>query len=91
MCAKTNLPSSSFSSSSPTTQQRVILHFDLDTFYTQVERNRLGIENDVDIPIAVQQWEGLIAVNYAGEKMIFSITVLITSMSISIVRDKEVQ
>jgi nucleotidyltransferase/DNA polymerase involved in DNA repair len=37
----------------------------LPLFPSQVERVRLGIE-DRSIPIAVQQWNGLIAVNYAG-------------------------
>lgn len=41
---------------------RVILHIDLDCFYCQVEHRRLGIPRD--IPLAVQQWDGLIAVNY---------------------------
>ncbi|WIA12559.1 hypothetical protein OEZ85_006220 [Tetradesmus obliquus] len=43
---------------------RVILHIDLDCFYAQVEQKRLGIPRDV--PCAVQQWNGLIAVNYAA-------------------------
>lgn len=49
-----------------TTQQlgRVILHLDLDCFYAQVEQLRLGIPRDA--PCAVQQWQGLIAVNYAA-------------------------
>ncbi len=42
--------------------ERVILHIDLDCFYCQVEHRRLGIPRDV--PLAVQQWDGLIAVNY---------------------------
>ncbi|KAI5067385.1 hypothetical protein GOP47_0017913 [Adiantum capillus-veneris] len=42
----------------------VILHVDLDCFYAAVERARLGIP--VEKPLAVQQWEGLIAVNYAA-------------------------
>lgn len=41
---------------------RVILHIDLDCFYCQVEHRRLGIPREV--PLAVQQWDGLIAVNY---------------------------
>ena len=41
---------------------RVILHLDLDAFYCQVEHKRLGIDRNV--PLAVQQWAGLIAVNY---------------------------
>jgi len=42
----------------------VILHLDLDAFYAQVEHRRLGIDRSV--PLAVQQWAGLIAVNYAA-------------------------
>ncbi len=38
---------------------RVIAHLDLDCFYAQVERNRLGISPEV--PLAVQQWTALIA------------------------------
>lgn len=41
---------------------RIIAHIDLDAFYTQVEHKRLGISRD--LPLAVQQWEGLIAINY---------------------------
>ncbi|KAK0723721.1 hypothetical protein B0T21DRAFT_414094 [Apiosordaria backusii] len=41
---------------------RVIAHLDLDCFYAQVEMVRLGIPEDK--PLAVQQWQGLIAVNY---------------------------
>ncbi|KAJ7552061.1 hypothetical protein O6H91_06G040100 [Diphasiastrum complanatum] len=41
---------------------RVVLHVDLDCFYAAVEQVRLGIPREV--PLAVQQWEGLIAVNY---------------------------
>lgn len=43
---------------------RVIVHLDLDCFYCQVEQKRLGIPRDV--PMCVQQWNGLIAVNYAA-------------------------
>jgi DNA polymerase eta len=45
---------------------RVILHIDLDCFYCQVEQKRLDISPDV--PCAVQQWEGLIAINYAARE-----------------------
>ena len=41
---------------------RVIVHIDLDAFYTQVETRRLGVPPH--LPLAVQQWDGLIAVNY---------------------------
>ena len=37
---------------------------DLDCFYAQVEQRRLGIA--ASTPLAVQQWDGLIAVNYAA-------------------------
>ncbi|KAI1392328.1 sister chromatid cohesion protein Eso1 [Hypoxylon trugodes] len=50
---------SSYSISSPL---RVIAHIDLDAFYAQCEMVRLGIADDQ--PLAVQQWQGLIAVNY---------------------------
>ncbi|KAI8848069.1 hypothetical protein BC829DRAFT_394660 [Chytridium lagenaria] len=43
---------------------RVLLHVDLDAFYAQVEHVRLNIP--IDVPLAVQQWQGLIAVNYAA-------------------------
>lgn len=45
---------------------RIILHADLDCFYCQVEQKRLGIS--IDVPAAVQQWNGLIAVNYAARE-----------------------
>ncbi|PIA17981.1 DNA/RNA polymerase [Coemansia reversa NRRL 1564] len=45
-------------------QHRAIIHIDLDCFYCQVEQLRLGISPD--IPLAVQQWQGLVAVNYAA-------------------------
>lgn len=41
---------------------RVIAHIDLDAFYAQCEMVRLGIAPDK--PLAVQQWQGLIAINY---------------------------
>jgi DNA polymerase eta len=41
---------------------RVIAHIDLDAFYAQCEMVRLGVAED--LPLAVQQWQGLIAVNY---------------------------
>jgi DNA polymerase eta len=40
----------------------VIAHIDLDAFYAQCETVRLGI--DPSNPLAVQQWQGLIAINY---------------------------
>ncbi|KAI0447224.1 impB/mucB/samB family protein [Xylaria telfairii] len=53
----------SYSTSSPL---RVIAHIDLDAFYAQCEMVRLGI--DEEQPLAVQQWQGLIAVNYPARK-----------------------
>ncbi|KAL1865641.1 hypothetical protein VTK73DRAFT_5115 [Phialemonium thermophilum] len=49
----------SFSTSCPL---RVVAHVDLDAFYAQCEMVRLGVAEDQ--PLAVQQWQGLIAVNY---------------------------
>ncbi|KAK1047435.1 DNA-directed DNA polymerase eta rad30 [Friedmanniomyces endolithicus] len=53
---------STLSHSSPTCPLRVIAHIDLDAFYAQCETVRLGI--DPTKPLAVQQWQGLIAINY---------------------------
>ncbi|KAH3962301.1 hypothetical protein HBI56_194390 [Parastagonospora nodorum] len=47
---------------SPQTPLRVIAHVDLDAFYAQCETVRLGL--DPSLPLAVQQWQGLIAINY---------------------------
>jgi len=47
---------------SPQTPLRVIAHVDLDSFYAQCETVRLGL--DPAKPLAVQQWQGLIAINY---------------------------
>lgn len=41
---------------------RVIALIDLDAFYAQCETVRLGL--DPTKPLAVQQWQGLIAINY---------------------------
>ncbi|KAL9120464.1 MAG: hypothetical protein Q9187_002984 [Circinaria calcarea] len=54
------------SSSSTTCPLRVIAHIDLDAFYAQCEMVRLNIPEDQ--PLAVQQWQGLIAVNYPARK-----------------------
>ncbi|KAJ1030514.1 hypothetical protein NDA16_001423 [Ustilago loliicola] len=47
----------------PTNPLRVIAHCDVDAAYAQFEASRLGLDATV-VPIAVQQWQGLIAVNY---------------------------
>jgi DNA polymerase eta len=47
---------------STTTPLRAIAHIDLDAFYAQCETVRLGV--DPGKPLAVQQWQALIAVNY---------------------------
>ena len=44
------------------TDGRVVIHLDLDAFYAQVETVRLGLNPST--PVAVQQWHGIIAVNY---------------------------
>ncbi|KAH7312006.1 hypothetical protein BKA65DRAFT_574731 [Rhexocercosporidium sp. MPI-PUGE-AT-0058] len=48
--------------SATTCPLRVIAHVDLDAFYAQCEMVRLGVKEDQ--PLAVQQWQGLIAINY---------------------------
>ncbi|KAJ9155371.1 Sister chromatid cohesion protein Eso1 [Pleurostoma richardsiae] len=53
----------SYATSSPL---RVIAHIDLDAFYAQCEMVRLGVAEDQ--PLAVQQWQGLIAINYPARK-----------------------
>ncbi|KAI0105718.1 impB/mucB/samB family protein [Nemania sp. FL0031] len=53
----------SYSTSSPL---RVIAHIDLDAFYAQCEMVRLGV--DEEQPLAVQQWQGLIAINYPARE-----------------------
>ncbi|KAI0476422.1 DNA/RNA polymerase [Xylariaceae sp. FL0804] len=53
-------------SGSTSSPLRVIAHIDLDAFYAQCEMVRLGIAEDQ--PLAVQQWQGLIAVNYPARK-----------------------
>ena len=50
------------SQSTTTCPLRVIAHIDLDAFYAQCEMVRLGVPEDQ--PLAVQQWQGLIAINY---------------------------
>jgi len=48
------------------TPLRTIAHVDLDAFYAQCELVRLGLEEST--PLAVQQWQGLIAINYPARK-----------------------
>ena len=55
---------------------RVIAHIDLDAFYAQCESVRLGI--DPTKPLAVQQWQGLIAINYPARAYGLSRHVTIT-------------
>ncbi|KAF6239643.1 hypothetical protein HO173_002189 [Letharia columbiana] len=52
--------------SSNTCPLRVIAHIDLDAFYAQCEGVRLCIPEEQ--PLAVQQWQGLIAINYPARK-----------------------
>jgi DNA polymerase eta len=51
----------------PLRATRCIIHIDLDAFYAQVESKRLGLPPDV--PLCVQQWNSLIAVNYAARAL----------------------
>ncbi|KAI9802627.1 MAG: hypothetical protein M1825_002649 [Sarcosagium campestre] len=57
---------SQLAQSSTSCPLRVIAHIDLDGFYAQCETVRLGLSEDQ--PLAVQQWQGLIAINYAARK-----------------------
>lgn len=47
---------------STATPLRVIAHIDLDAFYAQCEMVRLGTPKEA--PLAVRQWDSLIAINY---------------------------
>ncbi|KAI5299133.1 DNA-directed DNA polymerase eta rad30, partial [Ascosphaera atra] len=62
----------SFSTKTPL---RVIAHIDLDAFYAQCEMVRLNMPREV--PLAVQQWESLIAINYAARP--YNVTRMITA------------
>ncbi|KAI9672769.1 MAG: DNA-directed DNA polymerase eta rad30 [Alyxoria varia] len=62
--------------SSPTCPLRVVAHIDLDAFYAQCEMIRLGVAEDQ--PLAVQQWQGLIAINYPAREYGLSRHVTIT-------------
>ena len=46
---------------------RLILHADMDAFYAQVESIRLSLPHSV--PLAVRQWNRVIAVNYAARPL----------------------
>ncbi|PGH16774.1 hypothetical protein AJ80_05089 [Polytolypa hystricis UAMH7299] len=59
----------------PRNPLRVIAHIDLDAFYAQCEMVRLSTPRD--IPLAVQQWDSLIAVNYAARP--FGVSRMITA------------
>ncbi|KAH8701753.1 putative sister chromatid cohesion protein [Talaromyces proteolyticus] len=61
---------------SPISPLRVIAHVDLDAFYAQCEMVRLGIPRDT--PLAVQQWDSLIAINYAARP--FGITRMLSAI-----------
>lgn len=60
---------------STATPLRVIAHIDLDAFYAQCEMVRLGTPRDT--PLAVRQWDSLIAVNYPARA--FGITRMVTA------------
>ncbi|KAL4980489.1 hypothetical protein BDW66DRAFT_166574 [Aspergillus desertorum] len=60
---------------SPTSPLRVIAHIDLDAFYAQCEMVRLGTPREK--PLAVQQWDSLIAINYSARA--FGITRMISA------------
>ncbi|KAJ5099750.1 hypothetical protein N7532_006751 [Penicillium argentinense] len=61
---------------STATPLRAIAHIDLDAFYAQCEMVRLGIPRDT--PLAVRQWDSLIAVNYAARP--FGITRMLNAV-----------
>ncbi|RDW72457.1 DNA-directed DNA polymerase eta [Aspergillus mulundensis] len=60
---------------SPASPLRVIAHIDLDAFYAQCEMVRLGTPRET--PLAVQQWDSLIAINYPARA--FGITRMISA------------
>lgn len=60
---------------STATPLRAIAHIDLDAFYAQCETVRLGKPRDT--PLAVRQWDSLIAVNYPARA--FGITRFLTA------------
>jgi nucleotidyltransferase/DNA polymerase involved in DNA repair len=46
-------------------RDRVVIHFDMDCFYCQVEARRLGFDRST--PLVVDQWGFLLSVNYAAK------------------------
>ncbi|KAK8219695.1 DNA-directed DNA polymerase eta rad30 [Zalaria obscura] len=67
---------SQLSLSSTTCPLHIIAHIDLDAFYAQCEMVRLGVPTDQ--PLAVQQWQGLIAINYPARAFGLSRHVTVT-------------
>ncbi|UZJ56120.1 hypothetical protein CBS101457_005440 [Exobasidium rhododendri] len=51
----------------PANPLRVVAHVDVDSAYAQFEAKRLGIDS-FKIPVAVQQWSGLIAISYKARE-----------------------
>lgn len=51
----------------PSNPLRVIAHCDVDAAYAQFEAQRLGIDS-FSVPLAVQQWSGLIAIGYKARE-----------------------
>ena len=60
---------------STATPLRAIAHIDLDAFYAQCEMVRLDTPRDT--PLAVQQWDSLIAINYPARE--FGITRMLSA------------
>ncbi len=48
-----------------TNPMRVVSHLDVDAAYAQFEAARLGVDSHA-VPLAVQQWNGLIAISYGA-------------------------
>ena len=46
---------------------KVVLHFDMDSFYCQVESRRLGVSQSA--PLVVDQWGMLLSVNYPAKAL----------------------
>ena len=51
----------------PANPLRVVAHVDVDSAYAQFEAKRLGIDS-FQVPVAVQQWKGLIAISYKARE-----------------------